>query len=374
MVKDKTAQALVFCSPARQFELRRYPLLEPGPGQVGLTLFQSGICGTDMHFLHGTLALPPGEIVLGHEFVGRIDTIGAGADCDAIGQKISCGALAIVCVAIPCGDCANCRRGETSSCMNFGVTYKKAPADAPHLHGGFAEYQFAPAANIVRLPAAVDPVAVSAFPCVGPTMMRAAKYSGGFRAGEFVVVQGTGAMGLFAIAAAAAAGCRVVAVGSMTNNERNDLARAFGVEQIFDYRANRDERVKAIRELSGGNGADVVIETSGTPDSFVEGLDLLRIRGRYLVPGQYSNSGAVAVSPQLITFKALQIFGSGQYNLEDVKDYLAFVLTHARLTELFRRCTAARFTLDKHAAAFAAVEAGQAIKAVFVNPADSGAG
>ena len=89
MVKDKTAQALVFCSPARHFELRRYPLLEPGPGQVGLTLFQSGICGTDMHFLHGTLALPPGEIVLGHEFVGRIDTIGAGADCIMSGSFFS---------------------------------------------------------------------------------------------------------------------------------------------------------------------------------------------------------------------------------------------------------------------------------------------
>lgn len=368
MTKDKNAQALVFCSPARQFELRRYPLLAPGPGQVGLRLFQSGICGTDMHFLHGTLALPSGETILGHEFLGRIDAIGEGVDCDAIGQKISCGALAIVCVAIPCRCCVNCRRGETSSCMNFGVTYKQAPADPPHLHGGFAEYQFAPAANIVRLPAAVDPVAVSAFPCAGPTMIRAAKYSGGFRTDEFVVVQGTGAMGLFAIAFAASAGCRVIAVGSMTNSERNELARAFGAEQIFDYRADRDERVKAIRELSGGKGADLVIETSGTPDSFVEGLDLLRIRGRYLVPGQYSNSGAITIAPQLITFKALQIFGSGQYNLEDVKDYLDFVLTHASLTGLFRRCTAARFTLDKHAVAFAAVEAGEAIKAVFVNP------
>ncbi|MGI5923645.1 MAG: zinc-binding dehydrogenase [Lentisphaeria bacterium] len=371
MNKDKSAQALVFCSPARQFELRRYPLLAPGPGQVGLRLFQSGICGTDMHFLHGTLTLPPGELILGHEFIGRIDAIGEGADYDAIGQKICCDDFAIVCVAIPCGDCANCQRGETSSCMNFGVTYKQSPADPPHLHGGFAEYQFAPAANIVRLPAAVDPVAVSAFPCAGPTLIRAAKYSGGFQADEFVVVQGTGAMGLFAIAFAAAAGCRVVAVGSMTNSERSELARAFGAEQIFDYRADRDERVKAIRELSGGVGADVVIETSGTPDSFVEGLDLLRIRGRYLVPGQYSNSGAISILPQLITFKALQIFGSGQYNLRDVKDYLDFVLTHANLVEFFRRCTAARYTLDYHAAAFAAVEAGEAIKAVFVNPAES---
>lgn len=362
----KKAKALVFKSPERKFELRELSLEEPGNGMVRLELFQSGVCGTDMHFLHGKLALGSPETIIGHEFIGKVDALGEGAKNDAAGKKLTVGDMGIVCVAIPCGKCPNCERGETSSCMAFQVTYGTPPDVSPHLHGGFSEYQFAPASNVIKLPDGIDPEAVSAFPCVGPTVIRAFKYGGGVKQGEFVVVQGTGAMGLFAIAYAKAKGCRVVAIGSMKNKCRIELAEKLGAEKVLDYRATEAERIEKTNELTDAKGADLVIETSGSPASFAEGINLLRIRGRYLVPGQYSNSGGIEIQPQLITFKALQIIGSGQYNLEDVEDYLQFIAENPEIAKIFKECTGTKFKLDDFEQAIAAIEAGETIKAVFI--------
>lgn len=361
---SREAKAVVFSSPSRKMELRSFPVGTPAVNEVLLKLHRSGICGTDVHICEGRLPLPNGEVIIGHEFIGHIDTLGGNVKTDALGVPVKKGDLAIVCVAIPCGKCVNCLKGETSSCMSFGVTYMKSPAEAPHFHGGYGEYVFAPSANIVKIPSNVSADAASAFPCVGPTMIRAFKYGGGAVKGELVAVQGTGAMGLFAIAWAKAHGCRVVAIGSMKNQKRNELAKRLGAEKIIDFRSGTTtDRAKAI----GGNGADMVIETSGAPSSFAEGLELLRIRGRYLVPGQYSNSGGVEIQPQLITFKALQVIGSGQYNLSDVAEYLEFIGKNPELAAIFAECSAFKFRVEDFESAFAAVKAGECIKAVFVS-------
>lgn len=358
------AQALVFLSPERRFELREYPIPEPAPGHVLLRLYRSGICGTDMHFRSGALAIGGAERVLGHEFIGKVEALGAGVAADVFGRKLSVGDTALVCVAIPCGGCANCRRGETSSCMNFSTTNRLEPA---RLAGGFASHQFAPASNVVRVPDGLDAAAISAFSCAGPTLMRQAEYGGGAAEGETVIVQGTGAMGLFAVAWAKAKGCRVAATGSLKNARRVELAKRLGAEEVFDYRAPAPERLAAIRGFAGGEGGggiDLAIETSGAPASFAEALDMLRIRGRYWVPGQYSNSGGVEIEPQKITFKALRITGSGQYNLDDVRRYFDFVAEHPEPARVFPECVST-FALEDFEKAFAAVEAGETMKAAF---------
>ena len=86
-----------------------------------------------------------------------------------------------------------------------------------------------------------------------------------------------------------------------------------------------------IRALGNGIGADLVFEASGSPAAVPQGLGMLRNRGLYLVPGQYSNSGGVQIEPQLITFNALHIIGSSQYSVSDVEEYLAFLQAHPEL-------------------------------------------
>ncbi len=363
-------QAAVFHGAQKPFEIQEYDVAAPAAGSVGLNLVCSGICGTDVHIHGGYLGMPDFPLILGHEFTGRIDALGEGAVKDALGQPLAVGDTAVACVAIPCGKCFNCRRGETASCLAFGVTYVKNVNDAPHFHGGFAEYLYSPAQNLVKVPVGVDPLAAAAFPCGGPTVLRSCAYGGGLEAGEIVVIQGNGSLGLFALAYAKAQGCKVVVLGSTANPARVKACEALKADLFIDFRKASAEEIQAkIKEMAAaadrGDGADVVIETSGAKDAFPMGLSLLRTRGRYFVPGQYSNRGPVSIEPQQITFRALQIIGSGQYTMAALAAYLDFLKANPALQPIFRSLVATYSVADVNTAV-ADAAAGKAIKAAFV--------
>jgi len=365
----KTAKLTVFDPVARTFEVCEYPITTPAPGNAGLSLLYSGICGTDIHICQGKLGPMPFPLVLGHEFIGKVEQLGDGDAIDGLGNKITIGDSAIACVAIPCGKCFNCKRGETASCMAFSTTYAKPVEDAPHFHGGFAEYQEVSARNLVRLPASVDPKAAAAFPCGGPTIIRSCVYGGGLEKGELVVVQGNGSLGLFAVAYAKSKGCRTICIGSTANKYRMEMTTAFKPDIFIDFRKTTPEEtaktILAEAEKHGrGDGADVCIETSGDPAAFPLGLSLLRTRGRYFVPDQYSDRGTIAIPPHLITFRALRIIGSGQYMLGDVSTYLDFLAANPDLQKLFASIVSSYSIGDVHTAIDDAT-AGRTIKAVF---------
>jgi len=363
--------AAVYTGANKPLEIRRYPILEPDIDEARLKLGISGICGTDLHILKGRLGIP-GPLILGHEFIGSIDALNKENAIDGLGQSIALGDNVIACVAIPCGKCFSCQRGETASCLNFGVTYFKNPDIAPHFFGGYSDTLFSPLSNIVKIPIDINIEAVAAFPCAGPTIIRACAYAGDLEKDEIVVVQGTGAVGLFAIAWAKAAGCEVIAIGSGSSPKRMQLAESFGAETIIDYKTTTpEERIEIVKkkanEMNRGDGADVVIEASGAPSAVPEGINLLRTRGRYLIPGQYSSSGTVNISPEIITFRALQLIGSGQFTLADIKTYLDFLSTHPELQEKFASVITHRYTIDQAEMAMNAVDTGEVGKAVFIN-------
>lgn len=364
-----TGQAAVFNPASRTFDVREYEISKPAMGHAGLSLLYSGICGTDIHICEGKLGPMPFPLIIGHEFIGRIEFLGDGATTDGLGQAIAVGDLAIACVAVPCGKCVNCLRGETASCLSFGVTYVKPAADAPHFHGGFAEYQEISSRNLVCLPKSIDPKAAAALPCGGPTIIRACLYGGGLEKDELVVVQGNGSLGLFALAYAKAKGCRTICIGSSANERRMEVTMAFAPDVFIDFRKNTAVDIARIvaaeaEKIGGGDGADVCIETSGDPAAFPLGLSLLRTRGRYLVPGQYSDRGEVAIPPHTITFRALQIIGSGQYTLEDIRVYLDFLVGNPDLQPLFASLLSCYAVADVKTA-IADAAAGRAIKAAF---------
>ena len=366
---DLRGTAAVFVGAGKALDIREYPVLPPAGADALLSLLRSGICGTDVHIAEGRLPVPP-PFVPGHEFIGRVEALGPKARRDGLGAPLRAGDCAIACVALPCGRCFSCARGETASCLNFGVTYVRDPNAAPHFFGGYAEYLHAPAATLVKVPRGLPVDAVAAFPCAGPTAIRAFDFAGGLERGELVVVQGTGPVGLFAIAWAAKAGCVVVAIGSGSNPARMKLAKALGARGVIDYRAVSEEaraaQIAALAaKLGRGNGADVVFEASGSPKAVPEGLRLVRTLGRYIVPGQYSNSGPISIEPQMITFKAVKIIGSGQYKMADIGAYLAFLRRHKDLQAKFARCVTHRFSVrDANAACRCAAE-GRSVKAVF---------
>lgn len=366
-----TGKIAVFHGQGQPLQLVEHPVTPPGANQALLRLAYSGICGTDVHIHQGFLGMPDMPLVIGHEFSGTVERLGEGRAVDGLGTPLATGDAVIACVAQPCGACFNCSRGETASCLAFGVTYVKDAREAPFFHGGLGEFLYMPFQNLVRIPAGVDPAAAAAFPCGGPTVIRAFAYGGGLEPGELVVIQGSGALGIFALAWARAHGAKVVVIGSAGNPARTALVQALKPDLFLDYRhTKREDAVAAVTNLAAklgrGNGADTVIETSGSPEAFADGLALTRTRGRYLVPGQYSNRGAIAIEPQAITFKALRIIGSGQYQLSDINTYLGFLKTHAELQPLFASALKC-YPIEAVNTALADAARGAAIKAVIVD-------
>ncbi len=360
--------AAVFVGPNRPLEIREYPVVAPGGTGVLLRLARSGICGTDVHILEGRLPIPP-AFIPGHEFIGRVIGVGPDVRTDGLEGPIGEGDLALACVAMPCGTCFNCRHGETASCLNFGVTYVRDPEEAPHFFGGYGDHLHHPSTCLVKVPEGVSLDAAAAFPCAGPTSIRAFDLAGNLEPGEFVVVQGTGPVGLFAIAWASAQGCRVVAVGSGKNKARAELAGDLGAEIVLDYRQTpAEERLQIVRDLAKamgrGDGADVVFEASGAPSAIPEGMQLVRTLGRYIVPGQYSNSGGVEIQPQVITFKAVRIIGSGQYKLSDIAAYLEFLRGRPDIQRRFAECVTHRYSIAEANDACRTASAGACVKAV----------
>ena len=363
----RTAKAAVFTGVDQPFDIREYDV-EPTPaGMATLDLIASGVCGTDLHIHRGKIPLPAPAII-GHEFVGRVAEI---AEADAQRYGIRPGDAAIVDIACPCGQCPLCQAGDDANCLNMGVTNAGDPGQAPHFFGGYGEVNVSPVANLVRIPEGLDPEMVCAYACAGPTTIHAFRLAERANcrpeAWRTAVVQGIGPVGTFALLYLAKLGVKnVVAVASRRVESRDRLVRELGAtETLYLNELGAEGVIERVRRLSDGIGADLALEASGNPRAFPQGLRMLRNRGLYLVPGQYSNSGGVPVEPQLITFQALQIIGSSQYAMQDVRDYLDFLLKHPEVHGLIASLLA-RYAVADTNQAFQDAKAGRNIKTILI--------
>ncbi len=361
------AKLAVFMNANEPFIIEEFEVASPAPGKALLTLEASGVCGTDVHIHNGKLG-GPGPKMIGHEFVGRIAEI---SDEDSKKSGLSVGDVAIVDIACPCGECELCKSGDDANCVRMKATNTGNPYDAPHFHGGYGEVSYAPVTNLIKVPASLDPVAVCVFACPGPTALHAFRLAEranvDVKASKVAVVQGAGPVGSMAIAYLASLGIEhVVAVDFNTSAEKAELIKALGATEIIDLAKTEDaELVARIKELSGGLGADLVFEASGNPKAVPVGMSLLRNRGTYLVPGQYSNSGGIEIQPQMITFKALHIIGSSQYSLEDAHKYVEFLEKNPALCKTLRSL-ATTYPLTEVNKAFEDAKARKNVKTVLV--------
>lgn len=350
------------------FEIREYPVTKPPKGYGMSELLASGVCGTDLHIHTGRLGGEK-ETVIGHEFVGRL------ADCDpeeAAEYGLAVGDHVIADIAVPCGECPLCLAGDDANCVRMQCTNADHVDHAPYLFGGYAEVNYTPLANLIKIPDGLDPRMVCTFACPGPTAIHgfslAKRANIDVKSMKTAVVQGLGPVGMFAAMYLCAVGVeKVYAVSVGTNPAREKLAADFGVTKVFRLHedATEESMTKELMEVTGGLGVDLVFEASGAPSAVPVGMNLLRNRGVYLVPGQYSNHGDIAISPQMITFKALQILGSSQYSVADVKEYLAFLAAHP---ELHGKIAAlgTGYTVENVNQAFADAYAGRNIKTMLV--------
>ena len=361
------AKAAIFMGPEKPFDVREFDVTATPAGYGRSRLIASGVCGTDLHFHRGKLFVQP-PTVIGHEFVGLLEDCN---EAEAAAYGLKKGDKVIADIAVPCGECLLCRSGDDANCVNMQVTNGGSIDEAPYLYGGYAEVNYTPLSNLIKIPDELNPTAVAAFACPGPTAIHAFRLGkqAGFvpDADTVAVVQGLGPVGCFAILYLKAMGVKkIYAITARENAEREAMARSLGADEVLCLKRDGAENVtKRLKAENGGLGVDLCFEGSGAPAAVAQGMNILRNRGVYLIPGQYSNSGGIEIQPQMITFKALRIIGSSQYSMVDVRDYLAFLCEHKEvLRTILSLCS--QYKVGDVNTAFADAEAGKNVKTVLV--------
>jgi Zn-dependent alcohol dehydrogenase len=264
-------QAAVLTGPNRRFEVETLDLEGPREGEVLVKIAACGVCHSDWHVATGD-TIQPMPCVTGHEGAGVIAEVGPGVANLREGQHVA------LSWAPDCGECFYCIRGQPNLCTTYtdplwkGVMLDGTPRlrwkGQPVYHycglAAFAEYAVVPAPACIPLPDATPLTAAALVGCAVATGVGAALYTAAVRPGESVVVYGAGGVGLNILQGAAMCGAQpIIAVDLHPGKE--SIARTFGATHFVKA---GPEAVEAIKALTGGFGADVVIEAVGHPAVF----------------------------------------------------------------------------------------------------------
>jgi threonine dehydrogenase-like Zn-dependent dehydrogenase len=290
-----------------------------------------GVCGTDLHILKGHWPKQlPWPFTLGHELGGVIVEAGSEFKEDFMGKPLRIGSRVMIPPLMPCGRCYYCIHYPESAnkCLTPVYYGRYLGFDKPpHLWGGFAEYVYVdlealPGTKIYKLPDDM-PLRLGALAEPLTSCIRAfnrAVRVGGFKWGDTVVIQGSGPIGILAVAAAQEMGAgRVICVGA-PKKPRLELAHRFGAAATVDIERYQtaDARIARVRELVGGFGADLVMDCSGHPSAGPEGIEFLRDGGTYVEMGQFTDAGAITTSWHRICAKDINVLGSWAFTGNDL--------------------------------------------------------
>ena len=268
------------------------PVPIPGVNEVLIKIKQTSICGTDVHinkwdpWARRTIKPP---LVIGHEYVGTVDAVGAGVTGFTQGQLVT-GEGHIV-----CGHCRNCLAGRRHLCPNtIGIGVNR--------DGAFADYVAVPAGNVWRVAPGLPLDVVSCFDPLGNAVHAALSFD---LIGEDVLITGAGPIGCMAIAVAGHAGARKVVITDI-NNDRLALARKLGPTRAVNTATENLSEVWH-RELGMSEGFDVGLEMSGSAVALSQMIDNMIMGGRIALLGVHAAEATVDWNK--IVFKMLHLKG-----------------------------------------------------------------
>ncbi|WP_326664953.1 zinc-binding dehydrogenase [Streptomyces sp. NBC_00385] len=365
---DRTSRAVVLEGFGAPLAIREFPLPTAPPGGMVVASRYGGVCGTDLHLQQGHLDVPV-PLVLGHEGLGTVHELGAGVGHDTHGTPLAVGDRVMWASSIACGTCVPCSAHlEPTLCerrRTYGVN--RPVTDDASLAGSWAEHiELAAGTTVIRLPDGIEPLTAMSLACAGPTMAHAFERRP-VRLGETVIVQGSGPVGLAAAALAQLGGARrVILAGGPA--KRLGLAADLGIGtdhvDVVDA-ADQEAALAEVLALTGGRGADLVIECAGVPAAVGQGLRLARRGGSYLVVGQYTDSGDALINPHQIVHRQLDVIGSWAFTGAHLARYIGLLPELAGRFDLARLVTT--YPLEDSASALRDVANGSALKAVLVS-------
>ena len=365
---NRTGKRAVLTGAHQPIEIWERDTPPAGAGEAVLRLEFGGVCGTDVHFWHGEVPLP-GPVVLGHEGIGFIEELGEGLSNDSAGTPLAIGDRVYWQPVRPCYECYACTvLNDVSMCENaFASIFGDANAPTPATYSEIIT--LGAGLPFYRIPDDTSSEAVIAFGCAMPTMLQGLERLGGISPGHNVVIQGCGPVGLAATLLAHLSGAQqVIVIGAP--EQRLAMARKLGADHTIDMTqiTSVSERTERVRALTGGRGADVVIEAAGVLAAFSEGLPLVAPAGRYLIVGLWSAQGTVPIEPRLINNGNLRIIGTALGQPRHL--YQAIQVAQARQDQFpLAEAITHRFTIEQSQQALEAVAALETVKAVVV-PSD----
>jgi S-(hydroxymethyl)mycothiol dehydrogenase len=273
---------------------------DPGPGEAIVKIQACGVCHTDLHYRDGGIN-DDYPFLLGHEAAGIVEHVGEGVTGIAPGDFVVLNWRAV------CGVCRACRRGKPWYCFDtHNATRKMTLTDgtplAPALGiGAFIEKTLVHAGQCTKVDPAARPAAVGLLGCGVMAGIGAAINTGGVTRGDSVAIIGCGGVGDGAIVGAVLAGATTI-IAVDTSDQKLEWARGFGATHTINARSV--DVVSAVRELTGGNGADVVIDAVGRPETYKQAFYARDLAGTVVLVG-------VPTPEMTIELPLLDVFGRG---------------------------------------------------------------
>lgn len=248
-------------------ELRDVDMPAIAADEALIEVKNSGICGTDIHIYHDSAFYTP-PVILGHEYAGVITQVGSKVSVFSVGDRVTSPAT------VPCGTCYMCRTNRANRCIG----QQKRILGAHRANGTFTRYVAVPSRILHKIPdalsfeeAAVAEPAACAIHNISETV--------GIETGDVVVILGPGPMGLLSLQIAKISGAeKVIATGLDVDRDRLKLARELGADTTINV--EKEDPVQAVKGLTDGLGADVVIEASGASAARKQAFDLVRRCGK----------------------------------------------------------------------------------------------
>ncbi|MEU2315875.1 S-(hydroxymethyl)mycothiol dehydrogenase [Streptomyces albidoflavus] len=281
-------------------ELTTIVVPDPGPGEAVVDIQACGVCHTDLHYREGGIN-DDFPFLLGHEAAGVVESVGEGVTEVAPGDYVILNWRAV------CGQCRACKRGRPQYCFDtHNAKQKMTLLDGTELTpalgiGAFADKTLVAAGQCTKVDPAASPAAAGLLGCGVMAGIGAAINTGNVGRGDSVAVIGCGGVGDAAVAGARLAGARrIIAVD--IDDRKLEKARSVGATHTVNSR--EADPVEAIRELTDGFGADVVIEAVGRPETYRQAFYARDLAGTVVLVG-------VPTPEMNIELPLLDVFGRG---------------------------------------------------------------
>jgi S-(hydroxymethyl)mycothiol dehydrogenase len=254
---------------------------DPGPGEVVVDVIACGVCHTDLHYREGGIN-DEYPFLLGHEAAGTVESIGPGVTAVAPGDFVVLNWRAV------CGQCRACKRGRPWYCFDTHnatqpMTLTDGTALTPALGiGAFADKTLVHQGQCTKVDPEADPAVAGLLGCGVMAGLGAAINTGNVSRDDTVAVIGCGGVGDAAIAGAALVGAKTI-IAIDTDDQKLTWAREFGATHTIN--AREFDVVQTIQDLTGGNGADVVIDAVGRPETWKQAFYARDLAGTVVLVG-----------------------------------------------------------------------------------------